>query len=752
MNKLKSTVIALSIASCFAPLVHSADQLPVYLDENQPVEARVKDALGRMTTEEKIAIIHAQSKFSSAGVPRLGIPELWCTDGPHGIRPEVLWDEWNQAGWSNDSCTAFPALTCLAATWNPDMALLYGKSIGEEARYREKDVLLGPGVNIYRTPLNGRNFEYMGEDPYLASKMVVPYIKGVQSNGVATCVKHYALNNQETNRHTTDVDLSDRALYEIYLPAFKAAVQEGGTWSIMSSYNLYRGNHVGQNKRLLCDILRDEWGFDGAVISDWGGVHDTDQAISNGMDLEFGSWTNGLSAGTRNAYDNYYLAYPYLQRIKSGQVGTDELDVKAANVLRLMFRTAMNTRKPFGRFTCPEHDAAARRIGAEGIVLLKNDGGLLPLNVDGRKKIAVIGENAIKVMAVGGGSASLKARHEIVPLDGLTERFGDQADIVYARGYVGDPTSEYNGVKVGRDLTETRSEDELIDEAVAVARDADYVIVFGGLNKSPHQDCEDSDRYGLELPYAQNRLIESVAKVNRNIIYVNISGNAVAMPWIKDVPAVVQAWYVGSEAGHAIADVLSGDVNPSGKLPFTFPVCLEDVGSHKLGEYPGRKADVDNAQRGDTIREYYNEDIFVGYRWADKQKAQPLFPFGHGLSYTTFVYGKPSVDSKTMSADGSVTVSVPVTNTGDRQGSEIVQLYISDLKSSLPRPVKELKGFSKVALAPGETRTVTFTIDRDALSYFDDSRHEWVAEPGKFNALVGASSRDIKGSVAFELK
>lgn len=751
-NTIKSGALALVAACCCGLNAYSADSVPVYLDETRPVDERVNDALRRMTTDEKIAIIHAQSKFSSAGVPRLGIPELWCTDGPHGIRPEVLWDEWDQAGWSNDSCTAFPALTCLAATWNPELALLYGRSIGEEARYREKDVLLGPGVNIYRTPLNGRNFEYMGEDPYLASKMVVPYVKGVQSNGVAACVKHYALNNQETNRHTTDVDLSDRALYEIYLPAFKAAVQEGGTWSIMSSYNLYRGRHVGQNKRLLRDILRDEWGFDGAVISDWGGIHDTDQAICDGVDLEFGTGTNGLSAGTRNAYDNYHLAYPYRQRIRSGAVGTAELDSKAANVLKLMFRTAMNTRKPFGRFTSPEHDAAARRIGAEGIVLLKNDGGLLPLNVDRRRKIAVIGENAIKVMAVGGGSASLKARREIVPLDGLTERFGDQADIVFARGYVGDPTSEYNGVKVGRDLTETRSEDELIAEAVAVAADADYVIVFGGLNKSPHQDCEDSDRHALELPYAQNRLIGELARVNRNIVYVNISGNAVAMPWIKDVPAIVQAWYVGSEAGHAIADVLSGDVNPSGRLPFTFPASLADVGAHRAGEYPGRKADLDNAQRGDTIRQFYNDDIFVGYRWADKEKIQPLFPFGHGLSYTTFAYGKPVVDSRTMNADGSVTVSVAVTNTGDRAGSETVQLYINDVKSSLPRPVKELKGFRKVELAPGETRTVTFTIGRDALSYFDDSRHEWVAEPGKFNAMVGASSRDIRGSVAFELK
>ena len=389
--KLKAMLLGLSIMTALPVCA----QKPVYLDTNKPIEERVKDALNQMTLEEKVKMIHAQSKFSSAGVPRLGIPEVWATDGPHGIRPEVLWDEWNQAGWTNDSCIAYPALTCLAATWNPEMSYLYGKSIGEEARYRKKDILLGPGVNIYRTPLNGRNFEYMGEDPYLSSIMVVPYIKGVQENGVAACVKHYALNNQEFNRHTTNVEVSDRALYEIYLPAFKAAVQEGGTWSIMGSYNLYQGQHGCHNKRLLKDILRDEWGFDGVVVSDWGGVHHTEQAIYNGMDLEFGSWTNGLSAGTRNAYDNYYLAFPYLRLIKEGKVGTKELDEKVSNVLRLIFRTSMDPNKPFGSLGSPEHGQAGRKIGEEGIVLLQNNNNVLPIDLNKAKKIAVIGENAI---------------------------------------------------------------------------------------------------------------------------------------------------------------------------------------------------------------------------------------------------------------------------------------------------------------------------------------------------------------------
>lgn len=740
---MKKILIGLMLA---AALPLSAQQKPAYLDATRPVEERIEDALKRLTLEEKIAMVHAQSKFSSPGVPRLGIPEFWMTDGPHGIRPEVLWDQWNQAGWTNDYCVAFPALTCLAATWNPDMSMLYGKSIGEEARYRNKAVLLGPGVNIYRTPLNGRNFEYMGEDPYLASRMVVPYVQGVQQNGVAACVKHYALNNHEINRHTTNVVIDDRALYEIYLPAFKAAVQEGKAWAIMGAYNLYKGQHACHNQYLLNDILKGEWAFDGVVISDWGGVHNTDEAITNGLDMEFGSWTNGLNYGSNNAYDNYYLALPYLQRIQSGKAGTKELDDKVRRILRLAFRTTMDRNRPFGSILSPEHYEAARRIGEEGIVLLQNKNALLPIDLNKARKIAVIGENAVKMMTVGGGSSSLKAEREISPLDGIRNRIGDKAEVVWARGYVGDISNSYNGVKTGQDLKDERTPEELIAEAVQVASTADYVIFVGGLNKSNHQDCEDSDRKSLGLPYGQDEVITALAKVNKNLIVVNVSGNAVAMPWITEVPAVLQAWYLGSEAGNSIASVLVGDVNPSGKLPFTFPVKLEDVPAHSLGEYTDKRS-----QKVIDIK--YNEGIFVGYRWTDKQKkVKPLFPFGHGLSYTTFEYGKPTADSKTMPADGTLTVKVTVKNTGTREGQEIVQLYLSDKKSSLPRPVKELKGFKKVKLSPGEETEVTFTIDKEALSYFDDTRHAWIAEPGKFEAIIAASATDIKGVVPFELK
>lgn len=740
-NKLITTLAAVALT-----FVGATAATPVYLDPSKPLEERVEDALQRMTLEEKVGVLHAQSKFCSRGVQRLGIPELWTTDGPHGIRPEVLWDEWEQAAWTNDSCVAFPALTALAATWNPALAELYGRSLGEEALYRGKDVVLGPGVNIYRTPLNGRNFEYMGEDPLLASRMVVPYIKGLQSNGVAACVKHYALNNNEVNRHTSNVIVDDRTLYEIYLPAFKAAVTEGGAWSIMGSYNLYQNQHGCHNKRLLCDILRDEWGFDGVVISDWGGTHDTAEAVENGLDLEFGSWTNGLTNGRSNAYDNYYLANPYLKLLREGKADMATLDNKVRNVLRLIFRTAMKSDKGFGSLCSDEHYAAARRIGAEGIVLLRNKGNLLPLDPSKPQNILVVGENAVKMMTVGGGSSSLKVQRETSPLDGLRAQAPAGSTVVWERGYVGDPTGEYNGVTSGQDLSESRSADRLIADAADAARRADVVIFVGGLNKATGQDCEDSDRESLALPYNQDAVIEALVAANPRTVVVNVSGNAVAMPWADKVPAILQAWFLGSESGNSLADVIFGRVNPSGKLPMTFPVRLDDVAAHAVGEYPGTKrAD------SDIVDIRYNEGVMVGYRWFDTRKIRPLFAFGHGLSYTTFGYGKLSADASKIGPDGALTLSVDVTNTGSRAGAETVQLYISDTKASVKRPAKELKNFAKIYLEPGQTKTVTFTVRPSDLAFFDAGAHAWKAEPGEFRAHVGAASDDIRSSLRFVL-
>ena len=717
----------------------AAQTQPIYLDESQGMEERVEDALKRMTLDEKIAVIHAQSKFSSAGVKRLGFPDLWTDDGPHGVRPDVLWDEWEQAGQTNDSCVAFPALTCLAATWNPSLARLYGESLGEEALYRNKHVILGPGVNIYRTPLNGRNFEYMGEDPWLASRMVVPYVQGLQSKGVAACVKHYALNNDENYRHQVNVIVNDRALREIYLPAFEAAVKEGKAWSIMGAYNLYKNQHNCHNDILLNKILKQEWGFDGVVISDWGGAHSTEEAITNGLDLEFGTWTDGLTMGATNAYDNYYLANAYKRLIKEGKFTTRELDEKVRRVLRLMFRTNMNRQRPYGSMCSEAHYAAARKIAGEGVVLLKNDRNILPIPAGAR--ILVVGENAIKMMTVGGGSSSLKVQREVLPLDGMRERF---QHVDYARGYVGDTIQSYNGVTVGRSLYDLRTPEALIAEAVEKAKSADYVVVFGGLNKADYQDCEGHDRKEYGLPYGQDALVEALVKVNKNVVYVNISGNAVAMPWAAQVPAILQGWFIGSEAGHALADVLSGDVNPSGKLPYTWYQRLEDTGAHALNAFPG----VWRPDR-QIIDEEYKEGIFVGYRWADMKRIKPLFAFGHGLSYTSFEMGKATADKQVVKGNETISFTVSVRNTGKKAGAETVQLYVTDQKSTLPRPLKELKAFQKVFLQPGESREVVLTLDKRSLSFFDDRLQQWVAEDGEFEAKIGNSSGNIIRKLPF---
>ncbi len=711
---------------------------PVYLDPSADIEARVEDALSRMTLDEKIAAIHAQSTFSLPGVKRLGIPELWTSDGPHGVRPEVPWNDWGNPGWNNDSCVAFPALTCLAATWNKEVAEQYGKALGEEARFREKDVILGPGVNMYRSPLCGRNFEYMGEDPYLAGKLAVPYIQGLQSNGVAACVKHYACNNEERHRHKTDVEVSERALREIYLPAFEMAVNEGGALSIMASYNLFRGTHCCHNGYLINDILKGEWGFDGVVMSDWAGCHDTEEAVLGGLDVEFGTKVGKKMPAGESVYDIYYLARPYKEGILSGKFSEDGLDDKVRRVLRLTFRTAMNLDKPFGSMCTPEHLEVARKVAQEGIVLLKNDGDVLPVKKGG--KISVVGENAYKKMCIGGGSSMLKPVYEMSPLEGILEKAAlENMEVVYSRGYVGDTTTTQDGISSFQKLADDRSKEELIAEAVENSRDADYVIYVGGLNKSLYQDCEDRDRLEYGLPYDQDELISALAKVNRNMTVVIISGNAVEMPWIDEVPSVLLGWYGGSEGGRAIADVLFGDVNPSGKLPFTFPVKLEDNPAHYNGKtFPTRG------------KNHYDEGIFLGYRWHEKMDITPLFAFGHGLSYTDFEYGDIRLPSKKI-RNGKITVNVPVTNVGKVAGSEVVQIYVHDCEASVEMPQKQLKGFDKVYLEPGETKTVSIELGPDAFRFFDEGTMTWKSEAGDFEILACSASDDVRKTVRVTL-
>ncbi|MDD4991271.1 MAG: glycoside hydrolase family 3 C-terminal domain-containing protein [Paludibacter sp.] len=731
MKKLKTALLCLLAVAGL-----QAQTKPVYLDNTQPIELRVKDALSRMTLEEKVKLCTAQSKFSSHGVPRLGIPEIWMSDGPHGVRMEIMWDSWDHAGWANDSCTAFPALTCLAASWDPSMSHLFGNAIGEEARYRRKDVLLGPGVNIYRSPLNGRNFEYLGEDPYLASRMVIPYIQGVQENGVSACVKHFALNNQERWRDRIDVQISDRALYEIYLPAFKAAVTEAKVWSIMGSYNKIRGQYACENELTLNKILKGEWKFDGCVITDWGGAHNTKEAALNGLDIEMGTWTNGFTFSQSNAYDSYFLAVPYLKMLRSGEIPVSNVDEKATRILRLIFRTAMNVNKPYGSLASEEHHNVGRTVAEQGIVLLKNTTGLLPIDASKYKTIAVIGENATRKLTEGGGSSELKPKREVSALQALTEKFG--ADKVqFSLGY-GSGAVSYD--KVNKSPYDA---DKLRKEAVELASKSDIVIFVGGLNKNTQQDSEGDDRRSYGLPFGQNELIAELQKVNKNIVLVMLSGNAYEMPWLPKATTLVQGWYGGSEAGHAIANVLSGTVNPSGKLPFTFAAKLNDYGAHSFGAI---------AFPGDSIREEYKEDILVGYRWFDTKKIKPLFPFGYGLSYTTFEYGKIASDKKEYTADETIKLSFTLKNSGKVDGKEAVQVYASQPKASVVRPAKELKAFKKVFLKAGETQTVELEVKVKDLAFFNEATHNWTVEPGEFVLCNASSSADVKSQVKIQVK
>jgi beta-glucosidase len=681
---------------------HQSNPKPVYQDATAPIEARVEDLLGRLTLEEKISFVHADSKFTTAPIPRLGIPRRWMSDGPQGVREDIGPDTWDPAGRTDDFATCMPAQICLAASWDPEMAEAFGDVIGEEARARGKNIMLGPGLNIMRTPLNGRNFEYYGEDPFLAGRTAVGYIKAVQSHDVASCVKHFACNNQETNRGRIDVEVDERTLREIYLPAFKAAVQEGGAWALMGSYNLLRGVHCCESDLLLNKILKDEWGFKGLVMTDWGGCHDTKEAVFGGLDLEMGS--NG-------PYDGYYLAKPFRDGVGAGTYPMALLDDKVRRNLRVMFAThVLDGQKP-GSFDTPAHQTAARKVAEAGMVLLKNEGKTLPLDVDKVKTIAVIGDNATRLQCRGGGSAGIKALYEITPLEGILKRVGGKANVTYSQGY---------GMNLPPDA---------VDRAVAAAKAADVVLVVAGLSHGRGGDAEGTDRRSLDLPFSQNELIARVVEANPRTIVVLIAGAPVTMePWLRKVPAVLQAWYPGMEGGNALANVIFGDVNPSGKLPCTYPRRLEDSAAHAVGAYPGANG-----------VETYSEGLLVGYRWFDAKKIKPLFPFGFGLSYTHFAYSNLRV----APAASGIDVEFDLANSGDRDGAEVTEVYVSETAPKLMRPPKELKGFAKVALKAGEKQTVTVHLGPEAFAYYDPDRKSWVADAGEFSVLVGGSSASL---------
>lgn len=703
-----------------------------YLNPDAPLEERVKDALSRMTTHEKIKILHAQSKFTSAGVPRLGIRQLNMDDGPHGVREELEWNTWSPARWTNDYVVAFPSLTCLASTWNRGLSLAYGDAVSEEFAFRGKDIMLGPGVNIQRTPLNGRAFEYMGEDPYLAGEMVVPYIQAAQRNGVACCLKHFVLNDQETDRFSVNVNVSERAMHEIYLEPFKRAVEKAHVWTIMGSYNLWNGVHCCHNDALLNGILKKGWNWDGALVSDWGGTTNTWEAVHGGLDIEMGTYTDGKTKESNFGYDQYYLGNPFEQLIEEGKVPMSVLDEKASRVLRTIFRTAMNPNKVIGSQCSEAHYDVCRQVGEEGIVLLKNEKNILPLDASKYQKILVVGENATRSLTQGGGSSELKTLHDVSPLEAFQGLYGDKID--YAQGYYSG-RSIYDHV----DRIDPEKQAALKAEALQKAKSANLIIFVGGLNKNHRQDCENGDRESYDLSFGQNELIAELAKIQKNTIVVIFGGNPYAMPWLNQVKALTHCWYLGSEAGTALANVLSGKVCPSGKLPVTFAQKYEDYPYVKFGAeaYPGVNKQV-----------YYKEDIFVGYRHFTTNNVKPLFPFGYGLSYTTFAYGKPTVTQE----NGNVVVSVQVTNTGKVAGKEIAQIYVTAPKTGLPRAVKELKGFAKTrTLRPNESETLRISIPKEDLRYYDETAHDWALTKGTYTLHVGASVNDIRGHATITL-
>ena len=747
--------------------LRAAETPPPYLDQAQPVAARVANLLPRLTLEEKISLVHGKDNWTSGGVPRLGLPPLWMDDGPMGVREEGN-GSYNLTGGSDDAATALPANLGLAATWNPQLAFDYGAVIGSEAYRRGKNIMLGPALNIQRTPLCGRNFEYMGEDPFLTSRIAVGYIRGQASEGISGTAKHFAANNQETQRNTVDARVDERTLREIYLPAFKAAVQEGGVLSVMGSYNFLNGQHACESDFLLNQVLKKEWGFQGLVESDWGGVHDTKEAVFNGMDIEM--------PGRGNAGAQNYLATAYLTGLQDGTYPVATLDAKVARILTVMARlglldgTARRTPAPLDAdhpLSTAEHQAVARRIEEEAIVLLKNGASLLPLDATALKTVAVIGDNAQIKFAHSGGSALIKAPYEITALDGIRRRVGPGVNVTFARGYIA-PTGGGGRGRRGTPPPPAADPAALVTEAVDAAKAADLVIYVGGLTHDGGYDSEGNDRPDLKLPAGQDELLRQVLAANPKTVVVLLGGGAVEMPWIDQASTLLYGWYPGLEGGNALARVLFGDVNPSGKLPCTFPKQLADTPTAAGGPeaYPGvRNPALPPAPAGGAGTrggggnplvpqsiETYSEKLLVGYRWYDTKKIEPLFPFGFGLSYTNFAYSNVHLVSRDTAPGGQeVIVQFDLTNTGSREGSEIAQVYVRQAKSTLERPEKELKGFVKVALKPGEKQTMSVRLDHDSFAYFDPAQSGWVAEAGDFQIIVAASSRDPRLQTVYHL-
>ena len=739
-NLLKIAGFALLVCACSGPKTLQ-DKLTVN-------DKQIDKIIAQMTLEEKVEMLHSKTNMSSAGVPRLGIADVNYADGPFGIREEGVPNGFTPAGWTLDSATYFPTGSALAATWSKDLAYLYGTGMGKEARLRGKDVILGPAVNIQRLPVGGRTYEYLSEDPILSAALSLQYTLGVQDQGTAVCIKHFAVNNQETNRGSVDAQVDERTLREIYLKPFESAVRFGGAMSVMPAYNKVNGDYCSENEHLLNEILRGEWGFKGFTVSDWGGTHSTMGAMLHGLNVQM--------TGSN------YLGQPVIDSVKAGALTEDLVNEKVRQILRVRYaieavpadvaNTVMTSQ--------PESQQIALKVARRSIVLLKNEGGILPLSKD-VKKIAVIGQNAVLKTQSGGVGAGVKALYEITPLQGIQKRAGDAVEVVYAPGYKNFPGRRWGPAPAEPNPLEAAAIDEpadpaLLAEAVALAKDADVVIFFGGTNKSI--ETEGSDRQNIKLPTGQEEVVAALYEANPNLATVLISGGPTDLQVLEQYsPAIVQGWWHGTEGGTALAEVLFGDIAPSGKLPFTFPVKLEDSPAYAMGNFPDKtqggdlftmmyRQDLTREERAELMAKLpkpvsqYTEGSLVGYRWFDTKNVKPMYAFGHGLSYVDFTYGPMTVKS----GKKAVKVTFDLTNAGSMEADEVVQLYVRRIDSKVEWPYKELKAFERVTLAAGETKTVTLEIPADDLRYWNDDTNAWALEHGKLELLLGSASDDIR--------
>lgn len=694
------------------------------------MENTINSLLSELTLEEKIDMIHGATLFRTKGVPRLGIPPMVFDDGPMGVRAEHADNEWRLLNLTDDLVTYLPCNSAVASTWNRALARETGSVLGEEARGRGKDIILAPGINIKRSPLCGRNFEYMSEDPYLVEQIVVPMVQGIQSHDTGACVKHFAANSQETMRLSVDTIVDERTLNEIYFPGFKAAIDKAGLLSIMGAYNRLNGEHCCTGKTLLNDVLRKKWGFDGLIVSDWGGVHDTQEAAQSALDVEM---------DVTYDFDAHHMAAPLLEKVKSGEIPESLIDEKVRNILRTMLRLKMigpeRGKRSAGAYNTEAHRRATLETARESLILLKNEDALLPFDAQKVKTVALIGANATTIHSNGGGSAEIKALYEITPIMGIKKLLGGNTRVTYAPGYYVPDNGGRSEISWQAESTKTQPgyvpkleaspeiSRALLDEAVRVAKDADIVIFVGGLDHN--YDVEGLDRRDMHLPYGQDAVIEALLEVRPDTAVVLYAGSPVEMPWLARAKSVLWSYYAGMEGGTALAETLFGKINPSGKLAETFIRTLDQCPA-KLGVNFGLETSVT-----------YDDGIFVGYRHYDTAKTDVNFCFGHGLSYTTFAYSDLSLTDST--------VRVRITNTGKCAGKEIVQLYIAPLdESAFARPTHQLRGFEKVTLEPGESKTVTFTLCNDDFSVYAPDVHDFIPLSGRYEIQVGASSRDIR--------